>query len=494
MQQINKERLKQEIGAGFKPLALDVGLSALPYDELGDRDFENLIYCLVNSEITLGEYGAFDNVMLMQGVGERGRDCVLYTSQKVSGTIQCKKMKARLSRPALIKELVKFLLFTILDKDLMPGDTCFEYHCYASGGFSEPALKLASSFTSEIELEISDGRLAEYLKQVSDDFESFSDFRNTPPFDLINQALRKIVFKTFDGTSINARLAQKSSVLSSFFQVHLVVEHEAVKSYFRQEFESAGLNFLTDENLKSLHSRLMSTTKDSRVALGSVDLYGYNMEFLKYLKNDGFSELIKKTTDLRTFLDAGLTKYLADKIGRMVYSEITVPFVFEEVVLPFTTSVVMQYLLRLALPKISEGAIPEKAFLKMYPTAKNSPEEVLKIVAEDSLLSQRMVTRGDYSRFPDPDPDREKRLWLFESLRAGCSVEDLEARFWKDMEKIRRVVSSISSEIAEEFSGTRTVIIKDSAFLSDPVEMKRVIENMKILNEIPGSESSTAKS
>lgn len=51
MQQIKQERLKQEIGAGFKPLALDVGLSALPFDELGDRDFENLIYCLVNSEI-----------------------------------------------------------------------------------------------------------------------------------------------------------------------------------------------------------------------------------------------------------------------------------------------------------------------------------------------------------------------------------------------------------------------------------------------------------
>lgn len=73
MQQINQERLKQEIGAGFKPLALDVGLSALPFDELGGRDFENLIYCLVSSEIKLGEYGAFDNVMLMQGVGERAR-------------------------------------------------------------------------------------------------------------------------------------------------------------------------------------------------------------------------------------------------------------------------------------------------------------------------------------------------------------------------------------------------------------------------------------
>lgn len=489
MEKINNERLKQEISSGYKPLALDAGLSALPFSELDDRDFENLIYCLVGAEIKLGEYGAFDDVVLMKGVGERGRDCILYSAQRLSGVIQCKKVKARIPRPALIKEIVKFLLFSLLDEDLMPRNVDFEYHFYASGGLSEPAQKLASSFLSEIEIEISDGRLANYIQQVIEEYESFGEFESTPPFDSIYERLREIVFKAFDGTNLNARLALKNDVLASFFQVRLVVDHEAVKDHFRHEFEAAGLNVLTDESLRSLHARLTSVEKEARIGLGTLDLYGYRMEYLKYLGADGFSEMLKKASELHTYLENNITKYLADKISELIYAELTIPFISEGIILPFTASVAHQYVLRRALLKTIHNSTPEKLLLKMHPTARTSPDEVLKLVAEENLSSQRMVENGDYSRFPNPDPDREKRLWLFESLRAGCSVQNLEKRFWEDMKKVRRVTESIYTEVIEGFTGPRTVIIKDSSYLSDPAEMLRVRDSLKQLEGWADSKS-----
>lgn len=479
VQEITRERLRQEVSSGFKPLALDVGLSELPYDDLGDREFENLVYCLIESEIKAGEYGGFDRVVLMQGVGERGRDCVLYKSQKVSGVVQCKKLKRRLTRPALIKELVKFVLFAKLDESLLPSDGAIEYHCYASGGFTETSLSLVSSIADEISIEKASGRLFGYVTQVLEEFESFSELRESPPLDWVFRVLSEINIKSFDSFSINARLSQKNSVLSSFFKVQLVVEHEAVREYFKQELESAGLNFLTDESLRSLHARLMSTAKDLRVGLGSVDLYGFSMGFMKFLEGEGFSDLLKKSTDLRKFLDESLVGYISEKLGKVIFKELSEPFVGGGLIIPFTVNVIHQYLLRLLLPKLSEGSMPEKIFIMMYPLANKSNEEVLALVLSDAILSQKKVSQGDYSSFPNPDPDRAKRLWLFEALRAGCQVENLEERFWQDMKKVQRIVHSIFEEISREVVGVRTVVVKDSAFLSDAVEMKRVAESLR---------------
>lgn len=487
MEQVNNERLKQEISSGFKPLALDAGLSVLPFGELDDRDFENLIYCLVGAETKLGEYGTFDEVVLMKGVGERGRDCLLYSAQRLSGVIQCKKIKTRIPRPALIKELVKFLLFSLLDKDLMPENTGFEYHLYASGGLSEPAQKLASSFSNEIEVEISNGCLAGYMQQVIEDYESFAEFESAPPLGSICKCLRGIIFKSFDGTNLNARLATKNDVLASFFQVRLVVEHEAVKDYFRQEFEAAGLNILTDESLKSLHARLTSVDKSSKIGFGTLDMYGYSVEYVKYLGTDGFSELIKRLLEFKSYLDNNITKFLTAKIGDLIYEDLTRPFVREGLILPFTASVIHQYVLRRVLPIVIHGSLPEKILLMVAPTAKSSPDEILKMVADENISSQKKVGNGDYSHLPNPDPDREKRLWLLKSLRAGCSIRNLEERFWKDMKKVRRLAESICTEALEGFAGPRTVIIKDSAFLSDPVEMKRVMGSIKQLESVSDS-------
>ena len=62
-----------------------------PYFNLTDRQFEILLYLLFKTDVEKGKFeGKFDDVSLMTGVGERGRDCELYYRGDKVGLVQCK--------------------------------------------------------------------------------------------------------------------------------------------------------------------------------------------------------------------------------------------------------------------------------------------------------------------------------------------------------------------------------------------------------------------
>jgi hypothetical protein len=120
-----------------------------PYCDLDDRDFERLVYLLHHNEIGHGTGYEFDEVRLMQGVGERGRDCTLYLDAKCVGVIQCKRLATNLDRPTLGKEIIKFALNSILDKSLRGTEADFRYIVAVARGFSEPAVKLRDEWNTQ---------------------------------------------------------------------------------------------------------------------------------------------------------------------------------------------------------------------------------------------------------------------------------------------------------------------------------------------------------
>src|SRR5687768_331151 len=89
-----------------------------PYNSIpSDRRFEELIYSIYKKKIendrTWKEL--YDDIALMQGVGEKGRDCVLYKNGIITGIIQCKKYDTRISKPDCAKEILKFVLYSFFD-------------------------------------------------------------------------------------------------------------------------------------------------------------------------------------------------------------------------------------------------------------------------------------------------------------------------------------------------------------------------------------------
>jgi len=178
---VSDAQVEKEASSGYKPPAIESGVMNLPLSELGDREFELLVYLLIKAEIEAGSQLPFTSISLMQAVGERGRDCVLYSNEAVAAVVQCKKYANRLSRPQVLKELIKFLLFSTLDQSILPDPNNFEYKLYVSNDLSEPAITLINSYTSEIQKDISSNNIFKYVSDLVAEYESFSAYRNHPP-------------------------------------------------------------------------------------------------------------------------------------------------------------------------------------------------------------------------------------------------------------------------------------------------------------------------
>ena len=76
------------------PRPADPGGPLLPFDYLGPRTLEILAYRLLSAERT----GA--DVVLMQGVGERGRDLLVLRGGSLEAIVQCKNYRDRLNARA----------------------------------------------------------------------------------------------------------------------------------------------------------------------------------------------------------------------------------------------------------------------------------------------------------------------------------------------------------------------------------------------------------
>lgn len=114
-----------------------------PYSLLpNDRRFEELIYSIFKQEIDNNNLPPFDNIHILKGIKDQGRDCSLHTKGKNTGLIQCKWYANRLENPECIKEIIKFILYYIIDNSLISDLSDFIYYFIAANGFNDDSLEL----------------------------------------------------------------------------------------------------------------------------------------------------------------------------------------------------------------------------------------------------------------------------------------------------------------------------------------------------------------
>lgn len=479
---VSQSQIDDEVTHGYKPHAMGTGLTVLPLNELGDREFEMLVYSLLEARIQANDYASFDRVVLMKGVGERGRDCLLYRQGQVAGLVQCKKLQKKMSRPEVLEEIIKFMMFTLGEEELMPSPEVFEYHLYASGGYFEPAVTLLSSFNIESRVEIESGSVLRIIQSLKDKYATFRAYDEQVTFEHVRRLLHILSVKSYDGVDLNLSLASYPVVMSKFFRTMPILDPTTFEEILTQQLEASGIKFLTDQNLKDLYKRLSSVPPEFQVALGNVDLYGYSEHYFKFLGQQGFSELIKKVTDVRLFLDLKAHDFAASLITPEMIEKLTKPYVYTGRVLPFTLTVVAQYLSKRILPSVMSRASPRTILEQMHPHLRLTKQALMDSILEQSLESSRRFFASDYSGFPDPDPDREKRIALFEGMHAGCTTDvELRERFLHDLPKIMPIIDDIEQTIIAAVPQVRTVVINDMAYFDEPEKLKRIFTTINAI-------------
>ncbi|WP_455917170.1 hypothetical protein [Pseudomonas cerasi] len=477
-----QSQIDDEVTHGYKPHAVAAGLSMLPLNELGDREFEMLVYSLIEARIKVNDYESFDQVVLMKGVGERGRDCLLYRQGHVAGLVQCKKLQKKMSRPEVMEEIIKFLMFALSEDELIPKPEAFEYHLYASGGYFETAVTLLSSFSLESRLELKSGSALRIIQNLKEKYSTFRAYDEQIALEYVGRVLGVLTVKYYAGYDLNLSLASYPVVLSKFFRTMPVLDPTTFEEILTQTLQSSGIKFLTDENLNALYKRLSSVPPEFQVALGNVDFYGYSEEYFKFLGKEGFSELIKKVSEVRLFLDLKAHDFAASLIMPEILEKLTKPYVHTGRVLPYSLNVIAQYLVKRILPTVMSRASPGPVLDLMHPHLRLTKQALMDSILEECLESSRRFFAGDYSGFPDPDPDREKRIALFVGMHAECKTDvQLKERFQLDIPQIMQIVDEIERTIIAAVPQVRTVVINDMAYFDEPEKLKQVFTTLQTI-------------
>jgi len=480
---ISEEQIQIEAKSGYKPLAIDSGIKLLPFSDLGDREFELLSYLLVQQEISEFKHPNVTNISLMQGVSERGRDCVLYNNGVVSGLIQCKQYKARLSRPQTIKEILKFLLFSTLDDSLLPDSENFEYKLYVSNDFTEPTIALIHSYETEVEKEISEGNIDKYLDEIINEYESFSCYKGNKPKDKINELLRNIKLTSSNATDLSSRIYKQDNILSMFFNVKTVVDLEKADNLIRNALDDYGLKYLTDEDLKRLQDRIGNTKEGNRVSLGFVDFFGFNIEFFKSLKGDPFKEVMTAVANIKCLLDKHLLDFISSKINKLVQLKITMGLLIPKKIHSFSVGIASPYLFQRLSSKISAKSMPKEMLPKYYPHISMTPEELISDIANTLYESSERIMAGDYTKLVGNPDIVALKIDIFNHMHQGLkNIDDAKAVFNRDIKLIRPVLDEIEQEIKDLLEDEQTVVIKDSSFFDDHEEMKLLAATIKALD------------
>ena len=187
------------------PRPADPGGPLLPFDYLGPRTLEILAYRLLSAERT----GA--DVVLMQGVGERGRDLLVLRGGSLEAIVQCKNYRDRLNARQVREEPVKVALHAYLEPSILPAKTAYEL--WVPGGLSEDAERLFATWPNEWDEE----RLRPDVTRVIERYAAFSQVHwDSARTFLLDEFSGRITPVRINGVDLALNQAQPGSLFREF--------------------------------------------------------------------------------------------------------------------------------------------------------------------------------------------------------------------------------------------------------------------------------------
>jgi len=210
-----------------------VSLSNQPfsYNNLpSPRRFEELLYGIFNLKIQLKILEDFDDINLMSGVRDKGRDCNLIKGGRSYGLIQCKQYAKNYAKNDLGPEIVRFVLYSLADRDnnLVADYDDFTYYIAVSTGFTDDCLAFIDDFSNNITKE---AKLNEWIDKNLE-MPTLLSLKDNFDYDHFKSLLSKIKVKKIIPQDLDNYLNHIgfTHLISVFFEVRKVVDNSAVEN------------------------------------------------------------------------------------------------------------------------------------------------------------------------------------------------------------------------------------------------------------------------
>ncbi|WP_102980497.1 NACHT domain-containing protein [Chryseobacterium scophthalmum] len=275
MIQINQDTIETTILTANKPTA--ISNSPYPLNSLDDRVFEILTYSIFKKRISEKDteiYPIYDDVLLMQGVGDKGVDCVLTKENKFSAFIQCKKYSKNLSDSQILLELTKFSLHFYLNKNTYNSSIKFTYFTATSTGFTSKALNLFDKLVDKTLIKQID--LKHYIEQ---NINKYAEFNGMDSGDIeieIQNIINNFSYKLITPSDYNLWINKFPEIISTFFEIKKVTDNSLIEK--RTDEILAKINSKSDIDFKQvIEDFLVKYRKISVERLNTINFIGFDL-------------------------------------------------------------------------------------------------------------------------------------------------------------------------------------------------------------------------
>lgn len=227
MEEVKQDILEAFLANADKPTALSN--FAYPLNALDDRVFEILTYSIFKKRIAIGEKAVqdFGDVQLMQGVGEKGMDCILTKHQKIHAVIQCKKYSKNLSETIILEEIVKFAIHVFLDSKRFASPKQFKYFISTSTGYTASAIKMLEDIKEKT-----------FFKSRSIEPLIFKILKKYKEFEQINvklvtaqlpEIIQGFTFELIRPSDYNSWINNFPEIVDTFFEIKKVTDNSLLE-------------------------------------------------------------------------------------------------------------------------------------------------------------------------------------------------------------------------------------------------------------------------
>lgn len=263
---------------------LDAASATFPLADLSPFDFELLNYALFKSSSPVGTPRTWDDAALMLTGADAGRDILLLGGGAALGAVQCKRRSAAITRPAVLRELSKCILFCTLDTSTPPLSPDAHYFLSLTRDptgtvldfFAQPA-RFLSSHPSDISAAVRD-TLEEYGSLHALDLD---DAVST-----VDRYLRSMTLHLLRPVDLHFWIARKPDIARLFFRHRVVVDNDplmqkldalrgSVDEIARQTRE---ISAITDDDVKIIKDYIDGVPESHRTSLGIASLFGFPRE------------------------------------------------------------------------------------------------------------------------------------------------------------------------------------------------------------------------
>lgn len=275
MTQIKSDEIEVIIANANKPTTLSN--FSYPLNSLDDRIFEILTYSIYknrikNNDTTLDQ--KFEDILLMQGIGEKGMDCVFTNNHKIVGLIQCKKYAKNLTGSQILTEIIKFSIHYFIDKDRFNSVDKFKYYVATSTGYSASALRLLELITNGDF--VNEYNFKEITLKILAKYKEFKNIKFEELEKEIPQIISNFKYELIRPSDFNLWINNYPEIIETFFEIKKVTDNKLI-----EEAKKEIISKIDNINISNEEAKIESFISNYKIAslekLNVINFIGFDL-------------------------------------------------------------------------------------------------------------------------------------------------------------------------------------------------------------------------